>query len=35
MLDCKIDLTGKTVREMLVELNAADVSIDQSDMKRS
>ena len=34
MLDCKLDLTGKTIREMLSELNAADVSIDQSDFRR-
>jgi hypothetical protein len=34
MLDCKLDLTGKTVREMLSELNASDVSIDQSDFRR-
>lgn len=34
MLDCKLDLTGKTVREMLFELNAADVSIEQSDFRR-
>ena len=35
MLDCRIDLTGKTVREMLSELDAADISIDQSDFRRS
>ncbi len=35
MLDCKLDLTGKTIREMLAALNAADVSIDQSDMQRA
>ena len=34
MLDCKLDLTGKTIREMLSELNAADISIDQSDFCR-
>ena len=34
MLDCKLDLTGKTIREMLSELNAADISIDQSDFRR-
>ena len=34
MLDCKIDLTGKTIREMLSNLNAADISIDQSDFRQ-
>ncbi|MBQ9725938.1 MAG: hypothetical protein IJV65_00345 [Kiritimatiellae bacterium] len=34
MLDCRIGQTGKTIREMLSELSAADVSIDQSDFRR-
>ena len=33
MLECKLDLTGKTISEMLSELDAVNVSIDQSDFR--